>query len=106
MSALNHLAARQAEDIRARGFRALASGPRVLMPAPDYGALTTQVLADARLDAIGRGWYLNGNDNVVLTPEWPWIPTRVAYLRLLALAVYRPLRPLVRFLTTRTRGAA
>lgn len=96
------VAQRQAEDTRARGFRCEAHGERVLMPVSDFGLLIDSVRADPRLDAIGRGWYLNGNGNMILTPDWPWNLTRVAMLRLIAVAVYRPLRPLVRFLSTRT----
>lgn len=92
------LAQRQAEDIRFRyGYRAEAHGSRVLIAQSEFDHLEAAVMTDPTLSAVGRGWYLNGNRNMVVTPDWQWNHARIALIRLFVLTIYRPMvRPVLR----------
>jgi hypothetical protein len=63
------LAQRQVDEMWARyRVNAWAIDDKVFVTAPEWASLWVSVWADDRLNAIGRGFYLNGNRNVVVVP--------------------------------------
>lgn len=99
-------------EIQSRYHVTLHPHPRrpdaVVVSETSYRDLEAAVWADPRLDALGRGYYLYlGSElDVISAPDWACDPLTVALARLYAVALIRPLRPMVRWLSrVLTRGS-
>ncbi|UGS26337.1 hypothetical protein K8F61_17175 [Microbacterium resistens] len=73
----------------------------VVVSRSDYDSLERQVIADPTLNAVGRGYYLYlGSElDVDVAPDWACDPLTLSLLRLRALLIDRPVRPIVRTLS-------
>lgn len=93
-----------AREVSARYGVTLHAHPRrpgvVVVSETDAELLHDAVTRDRGIDAVGRGYYLylGGELDVVTAPDWACDPVSVAWLRLKVIAMYRPLRPVIRVL--------
>lgn len=94
-----------ADEVAARYGVTLYPHPRqphaVVVSASDYAVLADAVMADRRLSAVGRGYYLylGGELSVVVAPDWACDLGHVALLRARVQLVDVWARPVVRGLS-------